>query len=375
MNEKQEWYTIRNTDSIDTPALLLYPERIRENINVAIGMVDRRERLRPHVKTHKSPEVSKLLQQAGIQQFKCATLAEAAMLAYSGARDILLAYQPTVAKLSRWLQLIREFSGVSFSCLVDNMTTGTLLSETAQTEGLRLNVYLDLNVGMGRTGIKPDQSALELYEKLARMPGICVEGLHAYDGHINETDTARRQDSCTRAFAPVYFLRTLLKERGLPQVKVIAGGSPTFSVHAGMPDVVCSPGTFVYWDKGYQQLLPDLCFVPAALVLARIISLPEPGLLCIDLGYKSIAAEQPINQRVFFLNAPELKMLRHSEEHLVAEATPDHQWQIGDVLYGLPYHICPTVALYQHAEVIAGGVKTGVWPVTGKDYAGGKIPL
>ncbi|MCF3109881.1 D-TA family PLP-dependent enzyme [Niabella sp. CC-SYL272] len=366
--ETQEWYTIRNADAIDTPALVLYPERIRANIHAATGMTDHIERLRPHVKTHKSPEVTKLLLEAGIQWFKCATLAEAAMLAHAGAPDILLAYQPTAAKLGRWLELIRKFSGVTFSCLVDNAATGALLSEAAQKAGIPLHVYIDLNVGMNRTGIKPDEGALELYEALTRMPDIRVEGLHAYDGHINETDITQRNDSCTRAFAPVYFLRTLLKERGYPPVKLIAGGSPTFSVHAGKPDVECSPGTFVYWDKGYQELLPDLRFVPAALVLARIISLPAPDQVCIDLGYKSIAAEQPINRRVFFLNAPELKMLRHSEEHLVAETVPGHGWKIGDLLYGLPYHICPTVALYQHAEVVMDGAKTGEWPVAGKDY-------
>ncbi|MBZ4190056.1 D-TA family PLP-dependent enzyme [Niabella beijingensis] len=366
--EEQAWYTIRNADTIDTPALVLYPDRIRENIDAAVEMLSRRERLRPHVKTHKSAEVIKLLLAAGIQRFKCATLAEAALLADTGARDILLAYPPTAAKLSRWLELVRKFSGVTFSCLVDNTGTGTLLSEAAQKAGITLLVYIDLNVGMDRTGIKPDAGALELYETLTRMPGLRVEGLHAYDGHINETEIAQRQNSCTRAFAPVYFLQTLLKERGYPQVNVIAGGSPTFSVHAATPDVECSPGTFVYWDKGYQELLPDLPFIPAALVLARIISLPTPDQVCIDLGYKSIAAEQPIGRRVFFLNAPGLKMLRHSEEHLVAETAPNHQWKIGDLLYGLPWHICPTVALYQHAEVIVGGVKSGVWPVAGKDY-------
>ncbi|HEY0610599.1 MAG TPA: alanine racemase, partial [Chitinophaga sp.] len=88
------WYTINNVDQIDSPALLVYPARIRENIDTAKAAIDDVQRLRPHVKTNKIAEVVQLMQDAGIQKFKCATIAEAEMLGKVHAADALLAYQP-----------------------------------------------------------------------------------------------------------------------------------------------------------------------------------------------------------------------------------------------------------------------------------------
>ncbi|WP_332369303.1 hypothetical protein [Spirosoma telluris] len=129
----------------------------------------------------------------------------------------------------------------------------------------------------------------------------------------------------------------------------------------------CSPGTFIYWDKGYQMILPEQAFLPAALVVARVISLPEPSKICVDLGHKSIASEGELVGRVTFLNAPELKAVGQSEEHLVLEAGEGHSYNVGDVLYGIPNHVCPTVALYERAYTIEGGATTGEWLTVSRD--------
>jgi D-serine deaminase-like pyridoxal phosphate-dependent protein len=147
---------------------------------------------------------------------------------------------------------------------------------------------------------------------------------------------------------------------------VVAGGSPTFPVHAKRKDVECSPGTFIYWDGGYS-VYAEQHFVPAALVLCRVISLPGTNKLCIDLGHKSIASENALHNRVHFLNAPELKSIGHSEEHLVAEAIESHSYKVGDVLYGLPYHICPTVALYGTALAVENKEVTGEWKIVARE--------
>ena len=114
------WYTIQNIELLDTPALVVYPDRVRENIHKAIAMVGDPARLRPHVKTHKSPEVTQLMLDAGISRFKCATIAEAEMLAVRGAPDVLLAYQPIGPKAGRLVTLIEPVSRHAFSCLIDN---------------------------------------------------------------------------------------------------------------------------------------------------------------------------------------------------------------------------------------------------------------
>jgi D-serine deaminase-like pyridoxal phosphate-dependent protein len=217
---------------------------------------------------------------------------------------------------------------------------------------------------MDRTGITPGAEAIELYQLALRLPGIDPVGLHVYDGHIRDTDPAAMKQKCDAAFAPVQALRAQIGA----SLAIIAGGSPTFPIHAGRrPDIQCSPGTFVYWDKGYGDQFPEQPFTTDALVVTRVISLRGQGRLCLDLGHKSIAAENELGRRVFFLNGPELRAVGQSEEHLVVEAGPGHGYRIGDVFYGVPYHICPTVALYERAFTIENGRVSGEWPTEARD--------
>src|SRR5688572_21275392 len=94
MDAARDWYTVNNTDEVDTPALLIYVDHVIHNIQTLLNSIDSADRLRPHVKTHKSTEITQMMLQAGIKKFKCATIAEAEMLARAGAPDVLLAYQP-----------------------------------------------------------------------------------------------------------------------------------------------------------------------------------------------------------------------------------------------------------------------------------------
>jgi D-serine deaminase-like pyridoxal phosphate-dependent protein len=365
MNQ-QDWYKINNIEVLDSPALVIYPKRVEANISTLIGMIDDVKRLRPHIKTSKCREAILLMMQAGIQKFKCATIAEAELLGLCLAPDALLAYQPTGPKLERFVRLIKAYPNTKFSCLVDHSAVAKQLSGVAMANHLQIAVYLDLNVGQNRTGIKPGLDALQLYLDCEALPGIIPLGLHAYDGHIHDADLSVRRQKCDDAFKPVEKLQDRLKERGFTGLTIIAGGSPTFPIHSGRKAVECSPGTFIYWDAGYRSFL-EQSFEPAALVVARVISLSGKSRICLDLGHKSVAAENEISKRVFFLNAPELIMVSQSEEHLVADAGKDHHYQIGDVLYGLPYHICPTVALYERAITIAENMISAEWRTIARD--------
>src|SRR5688572_11821831 len=126
---ENEWYKINNIDSLDTPAVAVYLERVKKNIQTLIESIDDVSRLRPHIKTHKSPEVTSLMLEAGIKKFKCATIAEAEMLALAEAPDVLLAYQPVGPKAKRLVNLIQKYPGTKFSCLIDNKNTAVELSE------------------------------------------------------------------------------------------------------------------------------------------------------------------------------------------------------------------------------------------------------
>lgn len=358
------WYEINNIDDIDTPALVIYPDRVSENIRLLKTMLPEVDRLRPHIKTNKSPEVTSLLLEAGIRKFKCATIAEAEMLASQGAPDVLLAYQPVGPKAIRLIHLMRKYPATQFSCLVDSVDVGRSLSSLANHENLQIAVFIDVNVGMNRTGI-PVGEVEGLFASLTTLPGIKLKGLHVYDGHIRDKDLSDRIIHCDKAFAPIPGIRKKLEAQFGPMT-VVAGGTPTFPCHARRPDVECSPGTFVFWDYGYDHLLEDEPFVFAALVITRVISHPEADTVCIDLGHKSIASENPLPNRVHFLNAPELTPTGHSEEHMTLTLHEDSKLAVGDVLYGVPYHVCPTCALFDTAWIVENGIAEKQWSISAR---------
>ena len=361
------FFPISNPSQIDSPALLVLPDRVKANIQTAINMIGDINRLRPHVKTHKCAEVAKLMMDAGITKFKCATIAEAEMLGMQEATDVLLAYQPVGPKLQRFIALLKKYPATEFSCLTDNMVAATAQSNAFSEAGLQVPVYIDLNIGMNRTGIAPADEALELYSYCSTAAGIIIKGLHAYDGHIRDIDFTIKKKNCDDAFAVVESLANKIENLGLPKPIIIAGGSPTFSVHCKRENIECSPGTFVYWDQGYSVLCPEQEFVPAAILLTRVVSLPGAGKVCTDLGHKSVAAENEMTKRVFFPEHEYLQAISQSEEHLVLENSSDTVFTPGDILYGIPCHICPTVALYDSIRIIENGQCTGEWKNIARD--------
>jgi D-serine deaminase-like pyridoxal phosphate-dependent protein len=359
------WYTVENVDTIPSPSLLIYPDRVEENIRRMIRVAGGVHRLRPHMKTNKLPEVIRMHLDQGITKFKCATIAEAEMIAACQAPDVLLAYQPVGPNVDRFVALVKRFPATTFSTLADDANTIEELSRAAVRAGVTLNLFLDLDVGMHRTGIAAGPNALDSYRSIATLPGLRAAGLHAYDGHLHETDLATRAALCDEAFASVERMRDDLVNAGVTVPAVVAGGTPTFPIHARRPDVECSPGTSVFWDWNYTTNLPDLDFLPAVLVLTRIVSKPGSNRLCLDLGHKAIASENP-PPRVLLMDLPETTAVGHSEEHLVLETHRASEFPVGSHLYGMPWHICPTVALHNEAVVIRDGQASGRWQVVGR---------
>jgi len=356
------WFEINNIDTVDSPALVVFPDRVKHNIQLAIEMVGDVAQLRPHIKTNKSPDVVTLMLKAGISKFKCATIAEAEMLAQCGATDVLMAYQPLGPKLQRFVSLIKKYPGTKFSCLTESVSVAQEQSSVFISHNITVSVFIDLNVGMNRTGIEPDEKAIELANQCSVLKGITVAGLHAYDGHIRDFDFAIKKERCDAAFHAVSSLNDRLK---LPVI--VASGSPTFSVQCKRKNIECSPGTFVYWDKGYSDLCPEQKFQTAAVLVTRVISIPASNKICLDLGHKSVAAENEIAKRIYFLNSTGFKPISQSEEHLVVEFEKANEFKPGDVLYGLPYHICPTVALYDSVVTVENGNATGSWKNIARD--------
>jgi D-serine deaminase-like pyridoxal phosphate-dependent protein len=359
----KEWYLVENIDELPSPSLIVFPDRVNENIERAISIVGDPARLRPHIKTHKMPQIIALHLRDGITKFKCATIAEAEMAARAGAKDILLATQPVGPNIKRLAQLFQKYEDVKFSTLCDNLKTAEQLAASFPLFGTPIPIYIDIDSGMHRTGILPEQ-ALDLYKAVSGLKNLRVEGLHVYDGHIHEPDPDKRKLLCDQGWQSVLNLRAALEQQGLPVPHVIAGGTPTFPFHAEHEDRECSPGTYVFWDFGYQKF-HDLDFLISALLITRVISKPAPDRLCLDLGHKAVASENP-QPRVQFLNLPNASLVMHSEEHLVIETPEARTWNIGDVLYAVPRHICPTVALHDFAYTIEDGKAEGKWETLGR---------
>ena len=367
MIDSEAWYQIENIESIDSPALIVYPDRIKANIKMMLQILGGdAARLRPHVKTYKMAEVVKMQMEEGISKFKCATIAEAEMLGALGAKDILLAYQPVGPKVGRLMQLIKRFPDLKFSALVDHPDALQGLNTAAEKAEIIIDLYLDLDVGMHRTGIEPGLGAFELWQLGQSLHGTNMVGLHIYDGHLRDSDFNERKRWSDEGFRKAQKLLERIELTTEAPIKIVAGGTPTFPAHALRPNVECSPGTCLLWDWGYDQMLPDLDFQFAALVVCRVISKPTASTICVDLGHKAVAAEQPF-PRVEFLNLPDVRHVSQSEEHLVLELPADVACEVGDVLYGVPQHICPTCALYDQAAIIREEKITDSWSVVARN--------
>jgi len=367
MNELA-WYQLENTDNIISPTLLLYPERIEKNIQLMVEMAGTPERLRPHIKTHKTREIIEMQMAYGIQKFKCATIAEAELLGQCGAKDILLAIQPVGANISRFFQLIATYPASTFSTIVDNAPVIKLISVEAAFKEIKVPLFLDLNIGMNRTGIEADQNAAALCRIISEDPNLIFRGLHAYDGHIRETSLDDRKKVCDAAFDLVLHLKTDLEKDGINVKTIIMGGSPTFPIHAQRQEVEVSPGTTLLWDERYSSSFRDMKFLHAAVLITRIISKPKPNVICLDLGHKSIAPEMNF-PRVKLFGLEDCEQIGQSEEHLVLSCPPSKSAEVGDIFYAIPMHICPTVAKYPKLITVANGKITGSWKVAARDHS------
>lgn len=359
------WYTLRNADEVESPSLLIYPDRIAENLQRMIALAGDVNRLRPHIKTHKLPQLVRMKLDAGITKFKVATIAEAELTAMEGAPDTLLAYQPVGPAAARLAALIRRYPQTRFSALVDNLQTLAHLSTVAQQSGVTFELLIDLNVGMNRTGIALGDSAWELFESIQRTAGVTSGGLHAYDGHLHDPDPSVMQAAVDQTYQRIQSFARRSEQAGYGTPRLVAGGTPSTPMWLRYPDVEVGAGTIALWDFGQAETTPYLACQSAAVLLARVVSRPGDGLLCLDLGYKAVASESP-QPRVRWFGLESAAVVMQSEEHLVLSTPLADQYPVGTVVYGIPRHICPTVALQAYVWPVQNQIAQERWPVVAR---------
>jgi len=359
------WYKISDENSIETPSLLLYPDRIKDNIKRMVAIAGNPERLWPHVKSHKIAEIIQFQLDQNIRNFKCSTIAEAEMVASCGVSGILLAYPISKSTVDRFIKLINKFPDTNWFALSDSEVSIMELNQKAGDAEVNISVFLDLNVGMDRTGIVPGQEALELYKMIKSSSTLLNAGLHLYDGHIHQNELADREAAVQNDYIKANDFIEKLKQNDLQIPHLIAGGTPTFPIHAKNPNFKLSPGTSLLWDYGYASAFTDLKFEYAAVLVTRVVSKPGPNRLCLDLGHKAVASEMP-HPRVYFPEIENFEAETHSEEHLVIKTAQADSWNIGDLVYAIPVHICPTTALHETVQVVEKNEIIGQWKVVAR---------
>jgi D-serine deaminase-like pyridoxal phosphate-dependent protein len=361
-------YPIHRPEELLSPSLVIFLDLVKRNLAAMIEIAGGPDRLRPHVKTHKMPGMIQLAESLGIRKHKCATIAEAEMVAASGGTDVLISYPIIGPNLARLARLIEVYPKTTFRATVDHPESARALSSALSHTDRPTPVLVDLEIGMGRTGIAPGDPAFELYQRLADLPNLIPDGLQGYDGQIRDQDLPERRKSATPGIEAVHLLRDRLISAGFPVPRLVLGGTPTFPIHAEdrTPGVECSPGTCVFHDAGYLAKFPDLPFTPAALLFTRVVSQPRPGRVCLDLGHKAVAAD-PVGPRLTLLGLPDATLGGQSEEHLVVEAPTADSLVPGTPLLAIPTHICPTCALHSWAYLIEKGEVVGRWEVRARD--------
>jgi len=315
-------------------------------------------------------EVVELQLARGITKQKCATIAEAEMLAIAGVKDIVWAYNPVGPNIGRVVRFMERFPGVRLAVTADHPRPVEALNVAMLEAGKRVEVFLDIDSGQHRTGVAAESSgARSLYRQIAEAKGLVACGLHLYDGQNHQRDFEERKAAVMAAWNAAAALRDDLVRAGLSVPRIVAGGTGSFPIFAAISDpaVELSPGTLIFHDWGYSQTFPDLKFTPAAVMLTRVVSRPTPNRVTFDLGYKAVASDPPAGNRLMFPDLPDGKAVLQNEEHLVIETEQAERFQPGDELVAIPRHICPTCALHKEAYVVERGKVVGRWAVVARD--------
>lgn len=364
-------YRIEGVDRVLTPALAIYPEIVDSNIAITIRLLGGDpNRWRPHVKTSKLSFTMRRLVNHGVTSFKCATTLELATICEAGARDAMIAYPLVGAAAQRVRRIAEHYPDVRISTLVENP------HQVEAWAGSRVGIFIDVNPGMDRTGIEQDrkEEILAVIRTVAAH-GLEFRGLHYYDGHLSLPDLTERETAAHRGYDKLMAIVAAIAHAGFRLEEVVTSGTPEFPSAASYPGFQgqsfvhrASPGTVVYADLMTFDLLPNYGYRPAALVLATVVSHPKSGYATCDGGHKAVSADAGV-PTCGVLGRPDLLPLKPSEEHLPIQALNGAPVPaIGETLYLVPKHVCPTVNNFDEALVVVNNRVESVERVTSRGH-------
>jgi D-serine deaminase-like pyridoxal phosphate-dependent protein len=348
---------VRTADGLATPAVLIDLDVLEANIARQAGRArEAGVRLRPHCKTHKSPEIAKLQLEAGASGISLAKTSEAEVFAAHGFDDIFLAYP--VVGLGKPERLLALSVKIRLSVGTDSFEGAQALSAVFARAGSRLDVRLKIDCGYGRVGIRPESAAV-LAERIAELPGLNLTGVFTHGGQAyaaqKAADTARAAREEGEA---VVDAARSLAAAGLPVEVVSVGSTPTARLVMRIPGVTeCRPGNYVFHDGSQVALGTCEASDCALTVLATVVSVPAEDRAVVDAGSKTLSTDplRPKGPGHGLVLGSRSRVEKLTEEHGVIAVAPGDAFRVGQRVRILPNHACVVSNLHDRLVGIRAG--------------------
>ena len=344
-------------DELITPALVLDIDAAQRNIDHMASELKQMgaATIRPHYKTHKSPDLARRQLQAGAGGLSMATVWEAAILAAAGMDDLFVVN--TVAhpvKLRVLAELAREHRVL---VAVDEAENAASASAAAVTAGSTLGIMVEVDTGMDRCGTDNAADCLAVARQVMDLPGLRFEGITGYEGHCSMTPDHDLRHERQRA-AMTFFTDVAgqLEADGIPCPIRSAGGIATWNWTAAYPGLTeIQAGTYVVMDNFHGRMVPG--FEHSLTIAATVIS-RQSGKVIVDAGNKSVA--DPADVTMVGHDHP---VLRFDEEHGIFGAAGGSPLRVGDPVRLVPGYSPSTVNWYDAYHVVQGDIVVDIWPV------------
>ncbi len=355
-------------EQLETPVPIVDLDRLSFNLDrMAAYATLHGLRLRPHVKTHKSPRIAADQLRLGAVGLTCATLREAEVMA-EVCDNLLLAYPPVGA--ARLERMARLPSNVKVSVAADDANALQALSLAAKLGRREIDVYVEADLGMHRVGVASPEKAVALAKQVRATSSLRFAGMLFYPGHIRET-VDQQSAPLTQLKTDIERYVTALEDAGLPPGVVSGGSTPAAWRMHEVPGVTeVRPGTYVYNDRTTANIGAcdwDDC---ALTVLATVVSVAVKGQAVIDAGTKALGRE-PLRADGdgygALLDRPDIVVTRMSEEHGILDLSKtDWRPRLGEQVRIVPNHVCIVVHLFDEIVGVRGHSVETVWDVTAR---------
>ncbi len=355
---------------LDTPCVVVDEQILQNNIaEMASYAASLGVNLRPHMKTHKTPQIARLQIAAGAIGATCAKLGEAeVMVDQGGITDVLLAYQIVgEPKIARLLALMER---AHVTVTLDSRKAGEALSRAMSQAERTLDIYVEVNTGQNRAGALAGADAVALAIDLARHPGLHVVGVMTHEGHAGSSAPDAIAETALAAGRALVETANAIRAEGVEIAHVSVGSTPSISYTPTVPGITeMRPGTYVFNDNSafrHGRIGPDRC---AARIATSVISRSAPDRAVIDAGSKALAFDpSPSHPGHGYLVGHATAIIeRVTEEHGSVKLPADEPgFAIGDTHEVIANHVCPTINLTDELFIVRGGKVLDTWAVAAR---------